>query len=158
MDIGFKGKDRTFSYRACAVIINNDRILAMRDEKNPYFYLPGGRVKFYETAEHAILRELKEELCIEASIIRPLWLNQSFFTHDVNHETRHELCLYFLVDVTETDLLNRGYIFRHIEGTHHFIFEWIDFSRVQSEYLYPKFIKNELYNLPVTFRLINETE
>lgn len=158
MDIGFEEKDGIFSYRACAVIINDNRILAMRDEKNPYFYLPGGRVKFHETAEHAVLRELNEELCIEASIIRPLWLNQAFFTHDVSHKTRHELCLYFLVDVTATDLLSRGYTFHRSEGLHHFIFEWLDFSRAQNEYLYPKFIKNELHSLPVTFRLINETE
>lgn len=158
MDIGFEGQEGVFSYRACAVIINNNRILAMHDEKNPYFYLPGGRVKFHETAEHAVLRELKEELCIEASIIRPLWLNQSFFTHDVNHKIRHELCLYFLVDVAETDLLSRGRIFHHSEGTHRFIFEWLEFSRVQNEYLYPIFIKNKLQNLPATLTLINETE
>lgn len=158
MDIGFEAQDGIFSYRACAVIINNNRILAMHDEKSPYFYLPGGRVKFHETAEHAVLRELKEELCIEASIIRPLWLNQAFFSHDVNHKIRHEICLYFLVDVAGTDLLNRGSIFHHSEGIHHFSFEWLDFSRVQSEYLYPKFIKSKLYNLPVSLTLINETE
>lgn len=158
MDIEFEGRDGTFSYRACAVIINNNRILAMQDEKSPYFYLPGGRVKFHETAEHAVQRELKEELCIEASIIRPLWLNQAFFTHDVNHEIRHELCLYFLVDVAGTDLLNRGQIFHHSEGKHHFVFEWLAFSRMQNEYLYPRFIKDKLHDLPVTLTLINETE
>lgn len=158
MDIEFEGKDGLFSYRACAVIINNNKMLAMHDERNPYFYLPRGHVKFHETAEHAVLRELKEELCIEAAIIRPLWLNQAFFINAVNHKPRHEIYLYFLVDVMRTDLLDRGNVFDCSEGMHHFIFEWLEFSRVQSEYLYPSFIKNELYNLPVTLTLINETK
>jgi hypothetical protein len=33
--------------------------------------------------------------------------NQSFFTEDVNHERYHELSLYFLIDVSDTDLLSK---------------------------------------------------
>ncbi len=51
----------------------------MQDEESPYYYLPGGRVSLNETTEKAILREIKEELKIDAKIVRPLWLNQGFF-------------------------------------------------------------------------------
>ncbi|MFR9280727.1 hypothetical protein [Levyella massiliensis] len=48
-----------------------------------------------ELAEDVILREIKEEHEIEASIIRPLWLNQAFFTEDVDELQYHEICIFF---------------------------------------------------------------
>ena len=77
----------------------------MKDERSPYFYLPGGRVQMGETAEHAILRELDEELQIKPEIVRPLWFVQNFFTEDVDKLNYHEICIYFLVDISKTDLL-----------------------------------------------------
>ena len=79
MDITYKTENEKFNYRVCAVIISNGEILAMHDERSPYFYLPGGRVKMGETAEQAVVREVEEELYITPKIIRPLWLNQAFF-------------------------------------------------------------------------------
>ena len=83
----------------------NNKILAMHDERSPYFYLPGGRVQMGETAEHAVVREVEEELNITPKIIRPLWLNQSFFTEDVDKLNYHEICIYYLMDISETGLL-----------------------------------------------------
>ncbi|MDY4892283.1 MAG: NUDIX domain-containing protein [Agathobacter sp.] len=78
MDISYKMDDQKFNYRVCAMMISNEKILAMHDERSPYFYLPGGRVKMGETAEHAVIREVQEELNITPKIVRPLWLNQAF--------------------------------------------------------------------------------
>ena len=83
MDISFKVNNEKFNYRVCAMIISDNKILAMHDERSPYFYLPGGRVELGETAEHAVVREVQEELCVTTKVIRPLWLNQAFFTEDV---------------------------------------------------------------------------
>ncbi|MBQ8523994.1 MAG: NUDIX domain-containing protein [Clostridia bacterium] len=47
-----------------------------------------------ETAENAVIRELQEELGVTAKIARPLWLNQAFFTEDVDNLRYHELCIY----------------------------------------------------------------
>ena len=74
MDISFLEGNGKFNYRVCAVITDGGRLLAMRDERSPYYYLPGGRVKLFETAEEAVLREVREELLIDARIVRPLWL------------------------------------------------------------------------------------
>ena len=72
MDISFKTDKGRFNYRVCGIIIHENKILAMHDEKSPYYYLPGGRVQLHETVEDAIKRELKEELYIDSQIIRPL--------------------------------------------------------------------------------------
>ena len=62
MDITFLTDTGRFNYRVCAVMLNENKILAMQDERSPYYYLPGGRVSLHETAENAVLREIKEEL------------------------------------------------------------------------------------------------
>ena len=62
MDISFKAGNEKFNYRVCAMIISDGKILAMQDERSPYYYLPGGRVMLGETAEEAVIREVQEEL------------------------------------------------------------------------------------------------
>lgn len=108
MDISFKAGNEKFNYRVCAMIISDGKILAMQDERSPYYYLPGGRVMLGETAEEAVIREVQEELGITPKIVRPLWLNQAFFTEDIDNLHYHELCIYFLMNIEDTDLLTRG--------------------------------------------------
>ena len=130
----------------------------MHDERSPYYYLPGGRVRMGETAEQAVLRELEEELQITAKIVRPLWLNQGFFTEDVDHLHYHEICLYFLIDVFDTGLMEKGSRFTITEGPHIHDFEWLDFDRLKNEYFYPVFLKTAIYDLPEQLMLRTEYE
>lgn len=157
-DISYVVGNSKFNYRVCALLISGNKILAMQDERSPYYYLPGGRVQLGETAERAVLREVEEELNITPRIIRPLWLNQSFFTEDVDHLNYHELCIYFLLDGEETGLLERGEKFRLRERGHIHDFEWLSFERLKDEYFYPIFLKSEIYNLPKSFTLRTEFE
>lgn len=158
MDISYKTESGKFNYRVCAMIISDGKILAMHDERSPYFYLPGGRVKMGETSEDAVIREVREELGIIAKSARPLWLNQAFFTEDVDHLRYHELCIYFLMDISETDLLERGNEFTVNEGKKTHIFEWLDFDQLKEEYFYPLFLKKEIFNLPNEFTIRTEIE
>lgn len=158
MDISYKIEKQKFNYRVCAMIISDDKILAMRDERSPYFYLPGGRVKMGETAEQAVIRESQEELGIIPKIIRPLWLNQAFFTEEVDELNYHELCVYFLMDITDTDLLTKGDKFTSSEGHRTHTFEWLDFNRLKDEYFYPLFLKKDIFNLPDAFTIRTEIE
>lgn len=158
MDITFETEAGRFNYRVCAVLLDGGRILAMHDERSPYFYLPGGRVRMGERAEDAVLREVREELGIEARIVRPLWLSQSFFNEDVAHVDYHELCLYFLVDASATDLLTRGDRFRGPELRHVHDFEWLPFERLKNEYFYPLFLKTEIFHLPEQLTLRTDRE
>ena len=156
-DITFKIENNKFNYRVCAIIINDNKILALKDEVSPYYYLPGGRVKIGETAEEALLREIKEELEVDAKIVRPLWLNQAFFNEDVTKINYHELCIYFLVDVKNTKLPTLGDKFTLRENVHTHEFEWLEFSRLKNEYFYP-LLKEEIYNLPNDFTIRTEIE
>ncbi len=158
MDISFDRSNQKFNYRVCAMIISENRILAMHDERSPYFYLPGGRVRMGETAEQAVVREVREELGADVKIVRPLWLNQAFFTEDVDGIRYHELCIYFLMDISNTDLPERGDSFTLTEGTHTHTFEWLEFDRLKDEYFYPVFLKTQIFELPDEFTIHTESE
>lgn len=158
MDISFKSGHEKFNYRVCAMMISDGKILAMHDERSPYYYLPGGRVAIGETAENAVIREVQEELGVTPKIVRPLWLNQAFFTEDVDNLHYHELCIYFLMDITDTDLLSRGKIFTVNEGNRTHAFEWLDFARLKNAYFYPLFLKKDIYNLPDVLTIRTEIE
>ena len=158
MDITFKVDNEKFNYRVCAVIISDNKILAMHDERSPYFYLPGGRVEMGETAENAVIREVREEIGITAKIVRPLWLNQAFFKEDVDNLDYHELCIYFLMDISDTDLLSKGEKFTLKERHHTHDFEWLEFERLKDEYFYPLFLKKDIFNLPSVFTIRTEWE
>ena len=158
MDITFMSGNEKFNYRVCAMIISNGKILAMHDERSPYFYLPGGRVGMREAAEDAVIREVQEELGVTPKILRPLWLNQAFFTEDVDGLNYHELCIYYLMDISETDLLSRGDSFTTKEGNRTHTFEWLEFDRLKDEYFYPLFLKKDIFNLPKEFTIRTEIE
>ncbi len=158
MDISFKSGNEKFNYRVCAMMISNGKILAMHDERSPYYYLPGGRVEIGETAENAVIREVQEEVGVTPKIVRPLWLNQAFFTEDVDNLHYHELCIYFLMDIADTDLLARGEKFTVNEGSRTHTFEWLEFDRLKDEYFYPLFLKKDIFNLPDVFTIRTEIE
>ena len=158
MDLTFKTEEGVFNCRVCAVILHDGKILATKTEHTPYFYLPGGRVQLHEPAETAIAREIREELNIEPNILRPLWLNQGFFTEDVTGKRFHELCLYYLVDVSETGLLSRGKRFTMQESGRTYFYEWIPLDRLNEEYLYPLFIKEKISDLPEHLTVLTEFE
>jgi len=148
MDVTFRTAQGTFNYRVCAIIIRDGKLLAMKDGRSPYYYLPGGRVELHETMENAILRELKEEMHLDASIDRPLWLNQNFFVEDVNNEKYHEICVYFLVGIEPTAFPTSQDFYEVDEKGRKLTFEWLAFEDLGGRYLYPNFIKSEIFRIP----------
>ena len=149
MDISFKTEEGRFNYRVCGIIIHENKILAMHDERSPYYYLPGGRVQLNETVEEAMNLAKKEYQN------RPLWFNQGFFCEDVSKENYHEICIYFLIDYSNTDLLSRGNQFTLTENKHKHVYEWLEFERLEKEYFYPIFLKKDIFNLPEHMQIIS---
>lgn len=153
-DCAFRTEEGRFYYCVRAVIIRNGKLLVLHDERSPHYYLPGGKVGMGETAEQAVLREVKEELGIDAQIGRALWLDQNFFTEKVDNERYHELGLYFLLRIKDDELTEEKFVVK--EGKHTLRFEWLAFERLQGEYLYPNFIKTEIFALPRNMKMIIE--
>jgi len=65
--------------RVGAVIIKNGKFLMVRCRSADYLYSVGGRIKFGETAEEAVVREVKEETGTELEIDRLGFIYENFF-------------------------------------------------------------------------------
>ena len=152
MDISFHTEEGRFNYRVCAVLVKGGRLLIMKDDALPYYYLPGGRVKLRETAEEALVREMSEELGAAVRPVRPLWLNQAFFTEDVTKEFYHEICLYYLAEAE--GLPEDG--FSRKEDGKKLSFESAELESLGKKYLYPEFIKEKISDLPQRLEITSE--
>ena len=157
MDLTFPTPRGIFNCRAAAVIVKNGRLLVMKDEIAPYFYLPGGRVRLNEPAEQTVLRELREELGEEGRIVRPLWFCQNFFREDRTGQNFHEFCVYYLVEIPTERSSEEG-TFERVEGNRKNLFSWMPFDELKQAYFYPQFLKEQIECLPQTPQFLTVIE
>ena len=68
--------------RVGAIILKDGKILMVRNEQTGYFYSVGGRIKFGETAEEAVLREVREETGTRLEIDRLGFVHENYFVAD----------------------------------------------------------------------------
>ena len=66
--------------------------------------------------------------------------------------------MYYLMDVSKTDLLNRGESFSSAEGGHIHTFSWMPFATLKEAYIYPLFIKEQIFHMPDTLTMMTEFE
>jgi len=56
--------------RMGAIILRDDKVLMVKNNRDPYYYSVGGRVKLQETLEEAIIRNaLKKPKCMLKLIV-----------------------------------------------------------------------------------------
>lgn len=92
-------KPQLFSFRVAALVMRNEHLLVHRSLADSYWALPGGRAEIGESSEDTILREIREELDVDARIERLLWTAENFFSYgDYN---AHELAFYYLIHLEE---------------------------------------------------------
>lgn len=152
MNISFKTDLGRFNFRVAALIIKNNNLLIHRLKNSNFYLLPGGRVDMGEDTETSLLRELKEELNLKASIDSLLWVSESFFTH--NNERFHEIGYYYLINCsTENSILEKNAFEVHDEGNT-FEFKWVPLDELKDTEFYPLFIKDRILDLPKTIEKV----
>jgi len=89
--------------RVAAIIVRDGEILLVRHVKHgkTYWLLPGGGVRYGETLEEALGRELKEETNLDVVVERPVMINDSV----PPDRHRHVLNIYFTARITGGRLL-----------------------------------------------------
>ena len=93
------------SLRVGAVILRNGLFLLAGNNFNDYLYSVGGRIRFGETAEQAIIREVEEETGVKLEIDRLGFVHENYFMGDVPGtfgKPVYEICFYFYMKVPES--------------------------------------------------------
>ena len=92
-----------FNFRVGAIIPKDGRFLMVESARG-YHYSVGGRVRFGETTEQAILREVEEETGVRLAIDRLGFIEENYFYGDSPHNRGkliYELGFYFYMKVPE---------------------------------------------------------
>jgi 8-oxo-dGTP pyrophosphatase MutT (NUDIX family) len=130
-----------FNPRVSAVVLRGDSVLLHRAERDAFWALPGGRIEPGEFAEDALVREIMEELGLEARAGRLLWLVENFFRY--GGTSFHEFGFTFLTDVTG---LGPEDEFRGLEP--HLIFRWFDVGSLDGVDFRPAALKEGMRRIP----------
>jgi ADP-ribose pyrophosphatase YjhB (NUDIX family) len=141
---------RKISYRVAGIALHQGHVLLHRAEFDPFWALPGGSVEYGETAEQALMREMREEIATDVTVGRLLFVVENFFTY---RDTRyHEIGLYFQMDFAPDSPLLDLTITTH--GTEAFfafeprpfklIFEWSPLHALSTKVVKPDFLQTEL--------------
>lgn len=150
--INFKIDNGIFNFRVAGILFYKNKVLIHRLINDNFYTFPGGRVEMFESTENTIIREMNEELGVNVTINRLLWVCEHFFSH--NNSKYHEVCFYYLIECKDNSIINERDIFYITEGKNEFEFKWIDVKDIQSEVVYPTFIKDKIQNLPIAIERI----
>lgn len=148
MDISFKTVEGRFNYRVAGLIVRDNKLLIMQDKGQPYYYVPGGRIKMHEKSEDAVKREVQEELGVEVIVNRMLWVNENFFEEATLQERFHEVCFFYLLELKTNGTLTDDEFVVDEDGKVH-TYYWKSLDEIKNINLYPQFLREKIVDLPL---------
>ena len=128
--------------RAGAIIMKGDKILMVGNEKNDYLYSVGGRIKFGETAEEAIVREVFEETGVKMEIDRLGFVHENYFYGDAPSNLGkliYEISFFFYMNVP-SDFAPTSESFTEDNSKEYL--KWVSLD--EDIKMYPEFFRREL--------------
>lgn len=137
MDIAINTDKNIFRLRAVGVVVKDDSILMVTNERDDYYYSVGGGVFLGERAEDCVVREVFEETGLKLDVDRLLFVHQNYFKiNDKNSEKDfHEVAFYFLMKYNGEDFVEGS-----LTGGVKEKLTWIPFDDFDNLKIYPKFL------------------
>lgn len=135
--------DGILNIRAGAIIMKNGKLLMVGNNKN-YLYSVGGRIKFGETAEEAVVREVFEETGVKMEIDRLGFVHENYFYGDMPSNLNkliYEISFFFYMKVPD-DFAPVSESF--MEGSSKERLVWVSLD--DEIKMYPEFFRTELKN------------
>ena len=149
--------DVKFSARAVAVIIKDGKILFQKRKNDKFWALPGGAIGTLERGTEVVKRELFEETGeAKATIDRPLWFVEYFFTFD--DKPQHQYILGYLVDIPDDSKLLNSEEFDGIEEGKNIIYRWFNVKTIDKEPIKPDYLKRKLKKINKNFEFLEEED
>lgn len=143
MDLNFNHEQKCFNLKVAAVVQKDNQILFKRPMGDDHYTLPGGRVKFGETTEQAIVREVDEELNIQITIKKLLLINENFFEYDTDEY--HEVLFIYLCESSGSGQLKK------IDEDDKQV-QWININELQQFNIDPSHLIDDLKQLPTNIK------
>ncbi|MDW8649530.1 NUDIX domain-containing protein [Streptococcus suis] len=137
MDFRTRIDNQIFGVRATALIIKDGKIFLTKDAKERYYTI-GGAIAVNETAQDAVVREVKEELGVDSCVNQLAFVVENQFTHE--GIDFHNIEFHFIVDpIGEMPK-------EMIEASLKQACEWIELDNLVNLDIVPAFLAQELPN------------
>lgn len=152
--IKFKPK-RLFQMRVAGLAFRNGHVLVHRATHEKFWTFPGGRAEMGERSEETLAREMIEELGVEVTVQRLLWVVENFFRYE--GKDWHELGFYYLMELPEAFPFDEKAIVHRVrDGKNELEFRWVQATTeaLKALDIPPYFIADEIESLPATVRHI----
>ena len=130
--------------RVGAIIKKGDKFLMVGNQKDNYLYSVGGRIKFGESAEEAVAREVFEETGVRLEVDRLGFVHENFFYGDYGKKEDkliYEISYFFYMK-TPDDFEPVCESFTEDESKERLV--WVD--KDSDITYYPAFFRTELSN------------
>ena len=148
--------DGILNIRVGAIIMKDGKILMVGNERVDYLYSVGGRIKFGETAEEAIVREVLEETGVKMEIDRLGFIHENYFYGDAPSNLGkliYEISFYFYMKVP-SDFAPISESFTEDNSKEHL--KWVSLD--EDIKMYPEFFRTELKNQADTVKYFVKDE
>jgi 8-oxo-dGTP pyrophosphatase MutT (NUDIX family) len=146
-----------FNYRVAGACIHADHVLLQRAMTEDIWALPGGRPEFLEDSRSTLIREMREELGVDITCSRLLWVLENFFTYA--GRAFHELAFYYAMDLpAASPLLDLNRVHLGIEPGNPLEFRWFPVDRLAEVRLYPAILRTALQDLLATTQHLIHTD
>lgn len=144
---------RIFQMRIAGLAFRDGHLLVHRATHETIWTIPGGRAEIGETSQQTLVREMQEELGVEARVERLLWSVENFFHYE--GADFHEYGLYYLMEIPESFPFHaHDIVHRNRDGKNQLEFKWVPATRAAllALDLPPYFLAEEIEALPETPR------
>lgn len=128
--------------RVGAIIMKGNQFLMVGNNRENYLYSVGGRIKFGETSEEAVVREVKEETGVTMEIDRLGFIHENFFQIEDGPKKGkiiYEISFYYYMKTPE-DFAPSCYSLTEAGDTEKLV--WV--STDSEQQIYPEFFRREL--------------
>ena len=143
-------EDGIINIRVGAIIMKDGKLLMVGNDRTDYLYSVGGRIKFGETAEEAIIREVYEETGVKMEVDRLGFIHQNYFYGDAPTNLGkliYEISFYFYMKVPD------GFAPISDSFTEDNVKECLRWVSLDEDIkMYPEFFRTELNNPSDTVR------
>lgn len=130
--------------RVGGIIMRDGKLLMVGNDRSDYLYSVGGRIKFGETTEEAIVREILEETGVKMEIDRLGFVHENYFYGDTLAnfgKLIYEISFFFYMKVPQ-DFAPVSESFTEDQSKEYL--KWVSLD--EDIQMYPTFFRSELQN------------